>query len=224
MTRTDQTDDPAASGERVLGWLVSGDGDHPGPSAEARAAARRSLQRCGFVPTDDLVDDVVGEAAVAVLRRAGSATPWDVENPAAYGTTVIANVVRHLTRGDHVPLEEASVEAPPPEVDEGMVDDLRVVVEHSEARPWLTSATLAYIVFAMHPAAVPPQAPWPRAGAAPRRALAWPALWAAGQRDLFPGPDGDARAKTRQRRIDDVLDHVERAYRRYLAEQEGIDG
>lgn len=185
----------------VVDWLVS---------AEAAAAARRSLRRCGFRATPDLVDDVVADAAVAVASRMRSG-PLVVDNPGAYGTVVIRNVVNGMARGGDVSLEEVEDQAAPTGDHQGLdLEQVRCAIESGASPPWLTSASLTYLTYSMHPSAVPPGAPMPLAGARPDQATAWPALWFAGMRDLFPDDDGDPRRRTRARRVVDVVANVRR--------------
>lgn len=190
-----------ASGHQVLEWLGS---------AEAHTVARRQLQRSGFGRGVDLAADVVADAQVGILKRMRSSTPFTAENPAAYGTRVIQNVVKHLVRGDVVHLEDFDEhDAPePPPVDRTMADDVRVRLEQADAPAWLTSAALAWVCLVMFPDAVPDSAPAPAAGARPDQALVWPALWFAGERDLFPVGGSDPAKRKRARRIEAVREHV----------------
>lgn len=157
-----------------------------------------------------MVDDVLGDAAVAVVKRMRSG-PLDVDNPAAYGTRVICSVVRRLVSGrtsaDPLPDDLAEPEAPLLDLD--LADDLRAVAEVIPApAPWVRSAVLTYLTVAMHPDAVPGDVPRPQAGSRPAQAYCWPALWFGGQRDVFPDCGDDPRRRTRARRINQVLDHV----------------
>lgn len=190
----------------VVEWLVS---------AEAAAAARRSLRRCGFHAAPELVEDVVADAALAVAARIRSGS-LVLDNPAAYGTVVIRNVVNAMARGADVPLDEVEDQAAPaedhPDLD---IDQVRCAIEAGGDPPWLTSASLTYLTYSMHPSAVPRGAPTPLAGARPDQATAWPALWFAGMRDLFPGDDGDPRRRTRARRVVDVIGNVRRVLLRH---------
>lgn len=192
----------------VVDWLVS---------AEAAAAARRSLRRCGFHATPELVEDVVADAALAVASRMRSG-PLVLDNPAAYGTVVVRNVVNGMARGADVPLEGFEDQAAPPDAQADLdLEDVRCAIEAGGHPPWLTSASLTYLTYSMHPSAVPPGAPMPLAGARPDQATAWPALWFAGMRDLFPDGDGDLRRRTRARRVRDVVDNVRRVLLRHAS-------
>lgn len=192
---------PIADGDRVLEWLVSD---------EAYSVARRQLQRCGFGSHGDLVADVIADAQLGVLGRLRSATPFDADNPAAYGTRVIQNVVKNLQRGDVVHVEDLDehVAPEPPPVDDDIADDLRLLLERADAPPWLTSAALAYVCLTMFPDAVPDDSPAPVAGARRDQALVWPALWFAGERDLFPSDGSDPSKRKRARRIEKVRSHL----------------
>lgn len=188
-------------GDAVLEWLST---------SEALTLARRRLRaaRLGFAR--DLAEDVLGDATVAVIKRMASPTPFEVDNPAAYGTRVVQNVVKGLNRGDVVHLDELNDQPAleEPAVDSELTDELRLLVEHADAAPWLTSAALGYICFTMFPDSVPPYVPAPVAGARPDQALAWPALWFAGQRDLFPEDGADPHKRRRARRIAKVRAHL----------------
>jgi hypothetical protein len=214
VTADDLLDAPDAGADTaagVLAWFVD---DGGGYSAEARGVARRRLRACGFPWAEHLVDDVVADAVTNVLRRLRSPNPLEVENPAAYGTTVIRHVVDHLSRGEEVPVEDVELaadhtraaESPEPAVDPSLVDDVRVAVERAGGPPWLIAATLAYLALEMHPDHVPAGAPAPRAGSRSDQALAWPALWFAGRRDCFPEGGDDPRRKARSRFLGRVLD------------------
>lgn len=204
------------SGEQVLEWLRS---------AEAISVARRQLQRSGFGNRGDHIADVVAEAQVGILTRMRSATPFNAENPAAYGTRVIQNVVKNLVRGDVVHLEdfdEHEVPEPAP-VDRTVADDVRVRLEQADAPVWLTSAALAWVCLVMFPDAVPDSAPAPASGARPDQALGWPALWFAGERDLFPVDGSDPAKRKRARRIEKVREHVEGIFSRVAVDGETDD-
>lgn len=202
----------SAGGQEVLDWLCS---------EEATSAARRRLARSGFDPQAALVDDVVSDARVAVIARMRSPEPLAPDSPAGYGTTVINNLVKKLDRGEVLLVDDLDPEALPPEVpiEDRTGDEVRLLLESTTADPWLTSAALAYVCMLMDPESIPESTPSPQAGARPDQALAWPALWFAGERDVFPDPDpdgeGDPRKRTRARRIRRVLEHVEAAFARY---------
>jgi hypothetical protein len=159
-----------------------------------------------------------------------SDTPLAPENPDAYATVVIRNVVNGLTRGDVIHLEDLDDhEAPGADpVGGDSADELRLILEQRDAPPWLTAAALAYLCFLMEPDEIPESAPAPRAGARPDQALAWPALWFAGERHLFPsGADSDSTdpcKRTRARRIKAVLDHMAEVYSLYRSEGGGSHG
>ncbi len=155
-----ESEEVSADGTHVLQWMGT---------TEAHSLARRQLQRCGFGDHDNLVADVIADAQVGVLKRMRSATPFPAVNPAAYGTRVIQNVVKHLVRGGVAYLEDIDEYAAPamPQVDSGVADNLRVLLENADAPVWLTSAALAYVVLTMFPDAVPPAAPAPAAGSLP---------------------------------------------------------
>lgn len=186
----------------VLDWLGT---------PEASGLASRRLRIAGFACSEDLASDVVSEARVAVLKRARSTTPFEVDNAAAYGTTVVANAVKAMTRGATIYLEDigdepVSIDTYP--LEDGFSDEFRLLVERSHMHEWLRSALLAYFCLATCSDAIPPEAPAPRSGSRPDQALAWPALWYAGQRDLFPTDGADPNRRTRGRRIATVIDRL----------------
>lgn len=201
----------------VLDWLRSD---------EALRLTRKRLSLAGFGDGLDLVGDVLSDAAVAVMKRARSVKPFELDNPAAYGTRVVQNVVKHLARGNVVHLEDLGEMASGPELEvpPDVADDLRVIVERDGAAAWLDSAALACICLIMFPEHLPEQAPAPLAGARPDQARVWPALWFAGERDLFPSDGADPQKRKRARRIAKVQDHLEDTWARYRAELETGDG
>ena len=215
--RARRPDADTSSGEDVLAWLSSD---------EASDFARRRLVRSGFGRDQALVEDVVSDAMVAVLLRMRSETALAPENPAAYGTTVISNVVKRLVRGDTLYLEDLDDPAVPAEFsfDEIAVDGLRMLLERRDVPAWLTSAALAYMCFTMAPDALPDSAPAPVAGARPDQAMCWPALWFAGERDLFPCNGADPRRRKRARRIDRVKQHLSEVAARLGVDREYHDG
>ena len=124
MTSTRPPFDPAGDGARVLGWMASD---------EARRAASTYLRRSGFPVSWDLIDDVVGDAALNVAKQE-SRSPLSADNPAAYGTTVIKHVVHKLQRGDVDSIEDT--ELPVWDVlDDPMADDIRVIIERAAPSP-----------------------------------------------------------------------------------------
>ena len=192
----------------VLDWLRTSD---------ARAVAARFVQRRGLTGGKALVDDVLGEAALATLVRMRSVVPLAVEAPGGYGTAVIRSVVRRLIRGRDVAIDDvAEFEDPGQEsVDPLAGDEVRIVFEQMPtSAPSLASASLSYLVDLMSPGPVPDGVPSPKAGANANQARCWPALWFAGERDLFPDGDGDPNRRTRARRIDKVLARVELGFAR----------
>lgn len=205
------------SAEEVLEWLRSPD---------AATLARKRLAIAGFAGSESLVDDVLADAAINVIQRGRSSTRFELDNPAAYGTRVVQNVVKHLVRGDVTRLED--IEDPrgetPSTFDSGLADDLRILLEQSSAAPWLDSAVLAYVCLVMFPESVPPDAPAPLAGARPDQALVWPALWFAGERELFPCEGADPHKRTRARRIAKVQEHLAHLGARHRAELGADDG
>ena len=163
---------------------------------------------------------MLADAQFAVWRRMQTATPLEVRNPAAYGTTVIKSVVRQVMSGRdradiHLDDERAAAVADGSVTldadDPTLGDDLRVLTETMEARParrWLTASALAYLTLLMHPDDLPSDIPQPKAGATADQARGWAALWLAGQRDLFPATGSDPHKRTRSRRVVQVLNHI----------------
>lgn len=198
------------TGDDVLDWLR---GTH------GRAVAANLLRHRGFGSgprVADLIDDVLGEATLGVLGRMARPEPLEVGSPGAYGTTVIRSVVRLLVRGRDVALEDVAepAELDPDPVDPFAGDEVRAVLEQMPAPPWLTSAALTYLVHLMFPGVVPDGVPRPKAGSNADQARCWPALWFAGERDLFPNAGEDPARRTRARRIDQVLTRVRLAFAR----------
>jgi len=213
------------SGEDVLEWFTTD---------EAAQQARRVAARWRLGGADALVENLLHEARVSVFKRQQSPTPLQVDNPAAYGTTVIKSVVRRIAQGrDDVapgPLTDQGVEDVALVVDQHPTDDLRTVVERlGDADLWVTSAALSYVTLRAYPEIDLDGVPSPLAGATPDQALAWPALWFAGQRDHFPR-DGDssrerARKNTaRSRMVNKVLGRLETARVVFFSEREVDDG
>lgn len=200
------TDAPESldDGTLTLVWLAS---------PEARSAARARLTRRGLPTSDSLIDDVIGDASLGVVKQR-SRGRMSIDNPAAYGSTVIKNVVHRLVRRETDSLDDV----PEPMVhndetlDASAADDVRVLLASKVSPSWLTSAALTYLTILMHPTAVPEHAPAPISGARPDQANVWPALWVAGLRDLFPDPCPDKVRRRRARHIAQVLDHVETVF------------
>ncbi len=184
------------------------------------------LRKSGFENAESLAQDVVQDACVSVIRRFDSADDFVPDNPEAYATRVVQNTVHSLGRGE-IPADdlEGITEpfVPPSETDDWFAE-VRVVLDHSPTEPWLTSAALACICFTVHPDAIPDDAPYPKAGATPDQARVWPALWFAGQWDLFPEGKDERIKKARGRRITTVRQHLEKAYAKIRADRIRDDG
>jgi len=253
------------TGDRVIGDRATGDratgdrvtGDEPGVgsgddvldwlrSVDARRLVRRRLRAAGLPASPDHVADVLGDATVSVWRRMRRPEPLVVDTPAAYGATVVRNVVVKTVRGRDLLVDEedmavllqpsrtrggSGIQGGPrpspmaviPAVDSDagepyFEDDVRMAIEHLGGRAWLSSATLALLTFLLVEADPPVGAPAPVSGSTPEQAACWPALWLAGQLDVFPdralgsGGDRPARRRTRARRISAVRSQLERAY------------
>lgn len=187
------------TGDDVLEWLRTDD---------AARQARRLIARRGLSSSDVLADDVLNDAWIAVRLRMQSPKPLVVETPGAYGTAVLRSVVRLMAKGRrHLDVEEltdlagdAGVDLDHLSLDEhALLDDLRVVVERMGAQPlWLTSALLSLVTLRAHPELRVDGVPTPQAGATPDQARAWPALWFAGRRDIFPDRGDDHRERARK--------------------------
>jgi hypothetical protein len=182
----------------------------------------------------------VAEAQAAVLVRMGSG-PFEVRNPATYGTAVIKSVVRLTLQGwtrARIILEAVTAEASVVSSREDRVEDrvleavgggnsaldeFRVIIDgmQNPARPWLTGAALAFVTLATGPDRLPEWVPQPRAGATTTQARGWAALWFAGLTDLFPDGDGDPdhRRRRRSRYVKNVLDHLRAAAEQYLVQR-----
>jgi hypothetical protein len=218
------------TGDDVLAWLDTGD---------ARRQARRLAMRRGLGGYDAMTQNVIADAQVAVWHRMRSDRPLHVERPAAYGTKVIRSVLRQMAEGRDGPVEMLD----DPDVLERMADpaakdglwaadgsiadtsgdDVRLHLEQfDDDRPWAASAALTYLTLLLEPTARPDDAPWPKSGSTDEQARCWPGLWYAGERELFEdGVDAADRARirrTRARRIQVVLDRMQRAFARHALE------
>jgi hypothetical protein len=183
---------------------------------EAAAAAARLAARYRVSGYDAAVENLVAEASYQVWRRQQSAEPMQVRSPAAYGTTTIQSVLLGIIRARSkaaTALPEWLAEVPEPEGDGRLAGrTLRASVRTADPHPaWLPVAVEAYIDLALGDLILPDGAPQPRAGATPAQARAWAALWIAGVRDVFPAGRHDPRRRTRARRVQVLLDHLQEA-------------
>ncbi|MEI2640231.1 MAG: hypothetical protein V9F03_14745 [Microthrixaceae bacterium] len=123
---------------------------------------------------------------------------------------MLRNRITKLNRSQesNVELDEIADAMEPDPVYEFMSDDVRALIETRRLRPIVTSAMLSYLIFLMFPDAVPVDAPQPASGARPDQARVWPALWMAGERELFTEPSSGALRRRRARRIGEVLKHM----------------
>lgn len=187
----------------LLRWLN-------GPSG--RSAARYWARRYGI---GDAGDDVAQEALLRALRRTGD----DVDDPAAFGTTLIkrtaidllratsrrAQLVRLYDEDDDDPDAKLARADDGPGPEDLFADDAaRAVVFSAAAPPRDVSAALALLTLTVDPSLGPAAAPQPAAGATPTAARGWVALHYSGQRDCFPShgkPDGATMRKRRERAI-----------------------
>ncbi|MFM7508348.1 MAG: hypothetical protein ACKO5A_02210 [Actinomycetota bacterium] len=200
------------TGDDVLHWLGT---------PEATRYARTQVARYRFPSSVAVADDVLQAARANVWTRMQSGS-LVVDNPAAYGTTVVRQAANRIARGqlptDDLPPDDdlgddrnqvpgassgdpTATEVvdgdPPSALDE--LDDLRVVVESTPVRhPWVTSAMLSLVILRAYPDIRLDGVPAPRAGARPDQALLWPALWFAGQRLHFPEDWDDTQTRNRK--------------------------
>lgn len=80
-----------------------------------------------------------------------------------------------------------------------LIEELRSLIETSGEVAWVVAGALSYLTLEYDRDCDRSDAPWPQAGSARDRALLWPALWFAGQRDnIFPS-GGRHSAAQRQR-------------------------
>lgn len=80
-----------------------------------------------------------------------------------------------------------------------LIEELRSLIETSGEVAWVVAGALSYLTLEYDRDCDRSDAPWPQAGSAPERALLWPALWFAGQRNnMFP-TGGRHSAAQRQR-------------------------
>lgn len=239
---TDTTSSGASfTGDDVLAWLGTDD---------ARRQASRLARRRGLGGYDAMTQNVIADAQVAVWHRMRSDRPLYVERPAAYGTKVIRSVLRQMAEGRDGPVallddpdtiervnDPASTDdlwAATGSIADTSGDDVRLHLEQlDDDRPWAASAALTYLTLLMEPTARPDDAPWPRSGSTDEQARCWPGLWYAGERELFDdGVDAADRARirrTRARRIQVVLDRMQRAFALHALElrsrdRDGDDG
>lgn len=218
------------TGDDVLDWFGTG---------EAHRQARTLARRRGLVGYDAMTENVIAEANVAVWQRMQSDRPLRVDRPAAYGTAVLRSVLRQMAEGRDGPVvlvddPDAIGRVPQPQgtdvtwsaaapIADTSGDEVRVHLERlDDDRPWVTSAALTYLTLLMQPTARPDDAPWPRSGANEEQARCWPGLWYAGERELFDGgidaADSARIRRTRARRIQVVLDRMQRAFALYALE------
>jgi len=200
------------TGDDVLHWLGT---------PEATRYARTLVARPRFPAADAVADDVLQTARLNVWTRMRNG-PLVVDNPAAYGTTVLRQTANRIAQGrlatDDLPPDDdlgddrnqvpgaSSGDPTATEVVDGdrpsaldELDSLRVVVECTPVRhPWVTSAMLSLVILWAYPDVRLDGVPAPRAGARPDQALLWPALWFAGQRLHFPEDRDDTQTRNRK--------------------------
>ena len=228
----------AFTGDDVLAWLGTDD---------ARRQAHTLARRRGLTGYDAMTQNVLAEARIAVWHRMQTEPPLRVRRPGGYGTTVIRSVLRQMAEGRDGPVRlvddpDAIGRVPQPggadrawaglgPTADTSGDDVRMHLERlDDDRPWVTSAALTYLTLLMEPTARPDDAPWPRSGSNEEQSRCWPGLWYAGERELFDdGNDAADRARirrTRARRINVVLDRVQRALALHALElrSDGIGG
>jgi hypothetical protein len=224
MDRSDSTETRDATDRAVDAVLAWFDTD------EARARASAMAGRWGLSGVDALAENVLHEARLRMWHRRQSPQLLQLDDaPAAYGTAVLKSVVARLVSGRdagedlplHLTADEETSESSTSGAETGVdLDALRVAVEVVPAKElWVTAAALGWVTVTMFPDEIPSDAPSPRAGSPPHQARCWPALWFAGERTIFGSGGGagdDARVrKARSRRIEAVLDHIERAREMY---------
>ncbi len=107
--------------------------------------------------------------------------------------------------------------------DEIAVDGLRMLLERRDVPAWLTSAAWRTCASRWHPTRCS-TVPCAGGGARPDQAMCWPALWFAGERDLFPCNGADPRRRKRARRIDRVKQHLSEVAARLGVDREYHDG
>lgn len=212
----DSASDDAAPNDATsvaLDWLRS---------EQASRVAARYLRSRALPSVDDLIDDVLADTCVAILERQARGQ-FDPENPEAYATTMLRNRITKLNRPptNIADPDEVADQSDPDPVYEFLSDDVRVLIENRRLRPAITSAMLSYLTFLMHPDAIPVDAPQPVSGARPDQARAWPALWMAGERELFSESSSGALRRRRARRISEVLEHMGAVLAHAKAERNG---
>ena len=202
MSRRSAPDADFGEATATIEWLM---GD------EARRYATKLVAGSGL--DRGLADDLIQMAAVKVIRRSRSPQAEAIDNPAAYGTTVVRNAFVNLQRGrklteveleDAVLVDELQVGSIDDDVELQMMldgadaaDPIRVAIETQHLPLWVRSAALTVATLAVHGTVDVEQLPSPQSGARSDQALYWPALHLAGRDDLF---DPDAPAALRKRR------------------------
>ena len=211
---------------RLVAWLQTDD---------ARSAARADLHRLGLdvYEPDDLLNDV----AVALLR---AQLPTDLDNPVGYARRSLQRRATDLLRGELTRRDHQVVARPHDGEDDGRrpsdaddraddaaptPDDVAVLAASEDGirralfaalgatRTWTVSAALSTLTLLVHPdVALPDDAPTPGTGLESANDR-WAALWLAGERDAFPDddhPDTPARRKARSRKLNDVVQLLQR--------------
>jgi hypothetical protein len=184
-------------------------------TAEAHAVARRLLDRRRLtLSAEDLVFEAQERVLCAIDRNPDRFATF---TPAAYCTTVMANLVKRLLSRrdlrDDVPLDvlEGQLSADPEPVmtppDRGDLDRYCAAVEALGGNPVHVSGALTVTYLLAFDDIDVDDAPWPRAGVRDDRRHGWPALWFATRNPaLFPNSSrrGDPQARIRQRHLDKI--------------------
>ena len=191
----------------VLAWIGSDD---------AKRYAGSLVTRYRLTVSDDEVLADVGALLWERSRRTDLAVP---DNPAAYCTRVMRNVVMGILRGRHTSLHDleqaerlrerpgAKRAQPKPDdtvasvtIPAHLLDDVRLALETSGAAVEVVSGALTYVTVLAHDDCNGDRLPHPAAGANPTQAALWPAIWLSGQRErMFPTDGRDDTAQRRRR-------------------------
>lgn len=206
MSRPSAVEADFGEAQQTIDWLM---GD------EALRTAKRMLRGAGLDP--QLAEDLVHGAIASMIGWSRGPSALTIENPAAYGVTVLDSQLNGLLRGSWAfdgELDETmpAAEMPLPVDDGDAADPLRVAIEHQPVPTWLRSASLSYLTLLGDETMRLDGAPSPQAGSTPMQARCWPALYLAGRGDLFDGVSTPKVRRRRARYINQVLELIQTVF------------
>jgi hypothetical protein len=184
-------------------------------SDECTKVVRSELKRA-LLPTNDvMVDDLAAAVTNNILRHVDRNPEQTYRNVPGYGRRVTRFTLTRLSSGKElVDIDDLELPEPAPEPHGNeLLDSARVYIEQAGGPVWLMAAALAYLTMAAYEQVRPEQAPWPKAGAKPKVALGWPALWLAGVCDVFPSDGKDGKRRRRNQWVARVVERVESSTR-----------